>query len=592
MARNLFCIDNLPAGTYTVTETNPNGYLSTTPDSVTIAITLGSTQTVSFGDTLPPTPTSTPQVARLCTFAWFDQNANATRDGEPLLNNALLTIKDANGNIVGTRMTNGTEPYCVDNLPPGNYTVTENNPNGYTSTTPDLVIITMTAGSVQTVPFGDTLPPTSTPTRTPTNTPVAPGQVCTLVYWDQNANARRDGEPLLTGAVLTIRDANGNVVGTRTTNGTEPYCLSLPPGNYTVIETDPNGYTSTTPNQFSVTVTAGGNVSVEFGDNLLATPTPTRIPTPPPPIPIPVNEPKSMVSDPLRNRLYIASHLDGRVVVWDEIAQRALTTIPVGVKPVGIGLVNDRVFVGVNTNLWISVIDAATMTKMTDIRLNDSRAALQCDGAPMNLAVHPGLKRAYVALHGSGRVAVIDAVNNRLIECITTNSGTTGVAVDPSRNRLYVTNRDGKDLQVFDISAQPARLVQDLPLGGVPYFVAADSASGKVFVTVAFNPPDYDVVDNLYVFTSDGNALTQQTTKVIGNTHDGGHLWVSQANGMLYIAETTDSALQIYDPTTQTLGLSLAMPVPYGITENRGLGRMYIANRDINSISVVSDSLR
>jgi len=135
-------------------------------------------------------------------------------------------------------------------------------------------------------------------------------------------------------------------------------------------------------------------------------------------------------------------------------------------------------------------------------------------------------------------------------------------------------------------------LVQDLPLGGVPYFVAADSASGKVFVTVSFNPPDYDVVDNLYVFTSDGNALTQQTTKVIGNTHDGGHLWVSQANGMLYIAETADSGLQIYDPGTQTLGLRMAMPVPYGITENRGLGRMYIANRDINSISVVSDSLR
>jgi hypothetical protein len=129
-------------------------------------------------------------------------------------------------------------------------------------------------------------------------------------------------------------------------------------------------------------------------------------------------------------------------------------------------------------------------------------------------------------------------------------------------------------------------------LNGVPYYVATDPASGKVFAEVAFNAPDYDNVNNLYVYSSDGNVLSFVTASIIGNTHDGGHLWVSQADGMLYIAATTDSQLQIYNPNTLTLGTTMAMPVPYGITENRGLGRMYIANRDINSISVVSDNLR
>ena len=139
-------LDNLPAGTYTVTETNPNGYLSTTPDSVTIAVTLGSTQTVSFGDTLPPTPTptrvnaptdtptptNTPlPLGQICTLVYHDQNINGQRNvGEPLLNNALVTIQDSNGVVVGTRITNGTEPYCVSNLPSGNYTLLETDPSG------------------------------------------------------------------------------------------------------------------------------------------------------------------------------------------------------------------------------------------------------------------------------------------------------------------------------------------------------------------------------------------------------------------------------------------------------------------------------
>ncbi len=266
-----FCLPNLPPGNYTITENNPNGYTSTTPDVVVVSVTSGGTQNIQFGDTLPATPTNTPiPPGQVCVLAWFDQNGNANRDGEPLLINALLTIKDANGVTLGTRLTNGSEPYCLPNLPPGTYTVTENNPNGYTSTTPDVVVVTLTPGGSQTVQFGDTLPPT------PTSTPIPPGQICVLAYLDQNGNATRDGEPLLVNALLTIRDPNGAVIGTRTTNGTEPYCLpNLPPGNYTVTETDPPGYISTTPNLFTITVTPGGSTTTEFGDRVAATPTPT-----------------------------------------------------------------------------------------------------------------------------------------------------------------------------------------------------------------------------------------------------------------------------------------------------------------------------
>jgi hypothetical protein len=171
---------------YSVSEVNQSGWTPLTPTVYTVNVTPNQCAQVIFMNQPPltpsptptntsvvptPTPTNTPQIARLCALVWFDQNANAVRDGEPLLTNAVITIKDPFNAVVGVRVTNGTEPFCVDNLQPGTYTLTENNPAGYTSTTPDLVTATVVAGSVRTVEFGDTLPPTPTPTNTRVNAP-------------------------------------------------------------------------------------------------------------------------------------------------------------------------------------------------------------------------------------------------------------------------------------------------------------------------------------------------------------------------------------------------------------------------------------
>ena len=271
-------------------ETDPTGYTSRTPNQIVAVVTLGTVLTVEFGDVqLPtPTPTTTPQLGRLCSLVWFDQNANTVRDGEPLLTNAVIVMRDPSNNVIGTRLTNGTEPYCLDNLPAGTYTVTETNPNGYLSTTPDSVTIAVTLGSTQTFRLAIHCRRhrrrrirqckhllTHLPTRRFRWDRFV--HSCTMIR-TSTGNATC-GEPLLTAALITIQNSNGVVVGTRITNGTEPYCVSnLPSGNYTLLETDPTGYTSSTPNQIVAVVTPGTVLTVEFGDVQLPTPTPTTTP--------------------------------------------------------------------------------------------------------------------------------------------------------------------------------------------------------------------------------------------------------------------------------------------------------------------------
>jgi hypothetical protein len=221
----------------------------------------------------------------LCVLAYNDLNGSKSREfGEPLLTGAIIEVKNYLGVVVGTRITDGTEPYCFSQLPTGNYMVTEQNPPGYVSTTPDILTVPILAGYVTPVQFGDQIPVvlTSTPTVTPTSSQPQ-GTLCLLVYKDlANLGTRDIGEPLLPGAMITVTNSMGVVVATWTTDGTEPHCFQLPPGNYMVTEQNPPGYVSTTPDNVTVPILAGYATLVEFGDqvSLVPTATPTRTSTP------------------------------------------------------------------------------------------------------------------------------------------------------------------------------------------------------------------------------------------------------------------------------------------------------------------------
>jgi hypothetical protein len=327
------CFTGLASDTYRVEEQNPAGYsISTTPDVWAVPLSVGSTATVAFGDQALPTPTPTitrtstptltptPATGTICVLAFNDRNGNSQRDdGEPLLAGATITVSTLSGILIGVRTTDGVhEPYCFTNLVPDTYRVEERNPTGYpVSTTPDLWAVLLSAGSTTTIAFGDQALPTSTPTstrtRTPTVTPtptatstptrtptVTPtltptstptstpstGTICVMAFNDLNGNSQRDdGEPLLVGAIITVTNSSGAVVGVRTTDGVhEPHCFTgLTPDTYRVEEQNPPGYPiSITPDIWAVPLSAGSNVTVAFGDQALPKPTPTFTSTPTP----------------------------------------------------------------------------------------------------------------------------------------------------------------------------------------------------------------------------------------------------------------------------------------------------------------------
>jgi uncharacterized protein (DUF2141 family) len=246
------CID-LPAGTYTVTETPQAGWAPTTNGGLTQTVTVvaGQTTTVTFGN-------HRTEKGRLCIVKFNDLDGDGKQGpNEPTLSGWVFTIKDANGIVVGTITTGDLAANCID-LPAGTYTVTETLQAGWTPTTPGggTQTVTVVAGQTTIVTFG--------------NHQTQTGRLCIVKFNDLNDNGKLDlGEPLLPNWVFTVIDTASNTVVGTLVSGTNRTCIDVKPGTYTVTETLQAGWTATTPGGVTqtVTVVAGQTTTVIFGNH-------------------------------------------------------------------------------------------------------------------------------------------------------------------------------------------------------------------------------------------------------------------------------------------------------------------------------------
>jgi uncharacterized repeat protein (TIGR01451 family) len=98
---------------------------------------------------------------------------------------------------------------------------------------------------------------------------VPAGSIGDTVFTDRNSNGQQDaGETGIANATLTLRNSDGQVVGTTQTDNNGRYLFTgLQPGNYTVEVTRPSDFTPTTETTLSANVSDANpqNLDVDFG---------------------------------------------------------------------------------------------------------------------------------------------------------------------------------------------------------------------------------------------------------------------------------------------------------------------------------------
>lgn len=235
---------NLSPGPYTVEETDPPGFFSTTPNVRNVSVAPGGAGSARFGD----------QAAGSITGLVFeDRNGNGSPDsGESGIPNVSIRLSD--GSTHRTTRTDGSGIYRFTDIPPGTYTLEEIDPLGFTSTTANLRTVSLGSGGSANTHFGDQ--PEAT--------------VGGVVFQDLDGNGLQDpSESGLAGVLIRLLDTTGQRSTSTGPDGTYLFA-NVQPGAYTVEETDPAGYTSSTPNVRAVSVASGGAAIASFGDQVLA----------------------------------------------------------------------------------------------------------------------------------------------------------------------------------------------------------------------------------------------------------------------------------------------------------------------------------
>ncbi|MEE4356364.1 MAG: SdrD B-like domain-containing protein, partial [Desulfococcaceae bacterium] len=240
-----YSFPDIPAGSYTVTESDPSGFTSTTPNSLPVNLTDEGSAIADFGDMV---------IGTISGMVYNDTDGDGVPEaGEDGIGGVTVTLTDAAGTVVATATTNPDGTYTFEDIPDGSYTVVENNPSGSSGTSSNTVPVNISNGASATADFGS----------------LGNNLISGIVFTDIDGDgASEAGESGIGGVTVHLTDAvSGEIIASALTFPDGTYTFeNLPDGLYTVTETDPAGYASTSPNSVSVEISGGVPATANFGD--------------------------------------------------------------------------------------------------------------------------------------------------------------------------------------------------------------------------------------------------------------------------------------------------------------------------------------
>jgi murein DD-endopeptidase MepM/ murein hydrolase activator NlpD len=106
--------------------------------------------------TILPTPSPKPGSGNLCILLFEDLNGDAIRqEEEPSIPGGAISVNNRTGSVSLTATTSsGSDPYCFEKVPEGDYTVSVAVPSGYNPTTINSYALSLKAGDETYLDFG------------------------------------------------------------------------------------------------------------------------------------------------------------------------------------------------------------------------------------------------------------------------------------------------------------------------------------------------------------------------------------------------------------------------------------------------------
>jgi YVTN family beta-propeller protein len=264
--------------------------------------------------------------------------------------------------------------------------------------------------------------------------------------------------------------------------------------------------------------------------------------------------PRALAVDQVLNKTYLLN--DDRTVT---IIRGNNTTSTVTVAPSG-SLVNSLT---VNPATGIVYVLISCVTPQTCgaggnvVRIDGNSdtvisGTLAVGIAPIAIAVNPVTNKIYVANQGRGGstatnvLTTIDGPTN-IVSTRTADPDSTGLAIDPVTNRVYLLSARTQSVTIFDeISGPPVTIA----LGETPFAIALDPTLSRAYISL-------NITNQVAVIDTSSGPGAATLTKISSGSDDPGALLVNQITNRVYFAGTNGvGVISDGSTTARTVDLS------------------------------------
>ena len=156
-------------------------------------------------------------------------------------------------------------------------------------------------------------------------------------------------------------------------------------------------------------------------------------------------------------------------------------------------------------------------------------------------------------------------------------------------NRIFVSCRDSKLVQVVDGDANTVLPAQTVHLNGMPYVLGIDPGLGRLYVSYA---PELDNPRQVLVYRlpPEGPSLLSAVLVGNGGADGGGGIGVNPLTHHVFVSNSAEDSVSVFSGVTNML--LDTVPVgddPMGVAVDPDWSYVWVGDRKSNTISGIPD---
>ena len=260
----------------------------------------------------------------------------------------------------------------------------------------------------------------------------------------------------------------------------------------------------------------------------------------------------------------------------------------VGSEPWGVAVnaAATKVYVANFASGDLYVLDASTLAV---------RAIIPVGPNPTFVKINPLTNQVFVVTYGNSRVAVVNGATDTLETTVPSGgSAAWGLAVDPTANLVYVSNRDSGAVTTLDgnhgYQVLGSRTIK--PCGGAgasPYGLDFNPSNSKLYI--ACSPAQN--VNRVAVYRATAVSLTRLVFLSVGDGGEdgGGGVAVDLATSNVFVTNSAANTVSVLSGLTDTVIATLPAGLnPFGAAADPVTRQVFVVNRDSHDLSVYLDT--